>query len=73
MLDLTRAGEWNRMAEIVSDDMLKKFVPRGSYDEIAGIYKERYGALTRRITFPLPEDPADDERVAEVIRQLQAD
>jgi len=70
--ELTREGKWERMPEIVSDDMLEKFVPRGTYDDIAAVYRERYGGLTRRITFPLPDDPADDECVAGVVGQLQA-
>lgn len=73
LLDMTRAGDWGAMADIVTDDMLDKFVPRGTYDEIAAVYRQRYAGLTRRITFPLPDDPQDDERVADVIRQLHAD
>jgi hypothetical protein len=60
------------MREIVDDDMLEKFVPRGTYAEIARVLRERYGDLSRRITFPIPDDPADDRLVAEVIGQLQA-
>jgi probable F420-dependent oxidoreductase len=71
LLGLTRSGDWGAMSDIVTDDMLAKFVPRGNYDNIAWVYKERYQTLAKRITFPMPVDPADDERVAEVIRQLQ--
>ncbi len=68
---LTRAGEWHRMAEVITDDMLERFVPRGTYDRIDAVYRERYGELTRRITFPMPADPADDEYAAEAIRRLR--
>ena len=71
LLDMTRAGNWQEMPEIITDDMLEKFVPRGTYDTIAQIYRERYGGLTRRITFPVPADPVDDERAAEAIARLQ--
>jgi probable F420-dependent oxidoreductase len=69
--ELTRAGEWQRMSDIITDEMLEKFVPRGTYDEIDRVYRERYGDLTRRITFPMPEDPADDAAAAAVIRRLR--
>lgn len=72
LLDMTRSGNWQEMPEIVTDEMLEKFVPRGTYDEIAAIYRQRFGGLTRRVTFPMPENPADDELTAKVIRQLQA-
>ena len=72
LLDLTRAGDWGAMTEVVTDEMLEKFVPRGTYDEIADVYRERYGDLTRRITFPLPGDPNDDPLAAEAIARLNA-
>ncbi|MCB1842924.1 MAG: TIGR03617 family F420-dependent LLM class oxidoreductase [Halioglobus sp.] len=72
LLDMTRAGDWQKMPEIVTDDMLERFVPRGTYSDIADVYRQRYGELTRRITFPMPDDPADDSLVAEVVRQLQS-
>ncbi len=72
LLDMTRSGNWEQMRDIVTDEMLERFVPRGTYDEIAAVYQQRYGDLTRRITFPMPENPADDALVAEVVRQLQS-
>ncbi len=71
LLDLTRAGDWGAMTEVVTDEMLEKFVPRGTYDDIADVYRERYGELTRRITFPLPGDPSDDPLAAEAIARLK--
>lgn len=72
LLDMTRTGDWAAMPGIITDDMLAQFVPRGTYAEIAQVFRERYGQLTRRITFPMPQDPADDRLVAEVVRQLQS-
>jgi probable F420-dependent oxidoreductase len=71
LLDMTRAGDWQRMPEIVTDAMLEKFVPRGSYGEIADELLRRYGDLTSRITFPMPTDPADDDLAAAAIHALQ--
>lgn len=72
LLDMTRSGDWAKMPSIIDDDMLEQFVPRGTYDSIAAVLRERYGGLSRRITFPVPDEPAEDARVAEVIRELQA-
>ena len=71
LLDMTRSGNWQGMRSIVTDDMLEKFVPRGTYDKITGIYQARYGDLTRRITFPMPDNPADDEFAAATIARLK--
>ena len=61
------------MSEIIGDDMLEQFVPRGTYAEIAQVLRRRYAGLSRRITFPIPQNQADDERVAEVVHRLQSD
>lgn len=72
LLEMTRSGEWQRMPDIVTDEMLNEFVPRGTYDTIVGELKQRYADLGRRITFPMPDDPADDELAAQAIAGLRA-
>lgn len=72
LLDMTRSGNWQDMPTIITDDMLEKFVPRGNYDDIVDIYRARYGDLSRRITFPMPENPADDALAAAAIARLKA-
>lgn len=69
--DLTRSGDWGAMRDIMTDEMLHEFVPRGTYDTIAQTYIDRYAGLTHRITFPIPADPAHDDAAANVIAQLQ--
>jgi alkanesulfonate monooxygenase SsuD/methylene tetrahydromethanopterin reductase-like flavin-dependent oxidoreductase (luciferase family) len=72
LLDLTRAGDWQRMSEVLTDEMLDKCVPRGTYENIAGEMRRRYGELAHRITFPMPQDPAQDDLAAEAIARLKA-
>jgi len=71
LLDLAREGRWSDMGEVLTDPMLEKFVPRGSYDEIAAIVTERYAGLGSGITFPMPADPADDVPAAAAIAGLR--
>jgi probable F420-dependent oxidoreductase len=71
LLDMTRAGSWEQMPEILTDEMLAKFVPRGRYDEIADVMIERYSGLTERITFPIPADPSTDAAAAQAIARLK--
>ena len=71
LLELTRAGEWQKLPEVMTDDILEKVVPRGSYDEIGSVLIQRYGELARRITFPMPANPEHDAQAAAVIAELQ--
>ena len=68
---MTREGNWSVMKDILSDEMLHEFVPKGTYDEIAEVMIDRYQGLTKRITFPIPEDPADDVLAMKAIERLR--
>ena len=61
------------MKGAVDDDLLDALVPRGRYDEIAGVLRSWYGDTATRVTFPVPDDPADDDDAAAAIAALQAD
>ncbi len=68
---LTREGRWQDMAAVVDDTMLDAFVPRGCYADIAAVMRERYSGLAGALTFPMPEDPADDALAAQAIAALK--
>jgi len=72
LLDMTRSGAWQDMPAIVTDEMLEKFVPRGTYEQIAAVYRERFAGLSSRVTFPMPADPAQDADAAWAIAALKA-
>ncbi len=67
----TREGRWAEMNDLVSDELLRIFVPRGTYDEIADILLEQYDDVAERILFPVPSDPRNDAAARRVIEQLQ--
>jgi hypothetical protein len=60
------------MPSRISDEMLDKLAPQGTYDEIADVLKEWFGNIAAGIQFPVPADPAHDGQVAKVIERLQA-
>lgn len=72
LLQMTRAGDWQRMPEIISDAMMEKFVPRGTYAEIAEVFRARYAGLSDCVTFPIPDDPADDALAAQAIARMKS-
>jgi probable F420-dependent oxidoreductase len=68
--ELSRAGDWDQMAAAISDEMFDTLVPSGTYDEIVAILRERYEGVLGGITLRMPDDPADDRRLATVIAAL---
>ena len=71
LLNMTRSGDWQKMPDIITDEMLNVFVPKGTYECIADEYKIRFDGLATRVTFPVPENPEEDIHAAEVIARLK--
>jgi hypothetical protein len=71
LLELTRAGDWSSMGAVLTDEMLAQFVPRDTYANIADNLRQRYAGLAGRITFPMPENPANDSYAAAAIARLK--
>jgi len=68
---LTREGKWDEMPGLISEEMLDELLPTAPYQEIADLLRDRYADLATMITFPLPENPALDAEVAQVVGRLQ--
>lgn len=68
---MTRESDWDGMAKLIDDDMLDRFVLSATYNDIAAKIKEKYSGLAAGVKFPLPDDPEDDDLVADVVADLQ--
>jgi probable F420-dependent oxidoreductase len=55
-------GEWDKMAEEVSNDLLEQFVVEGSWEEMGTILKNRYEGLVDRVRLYLPFDGDENWR-----------
>jgi hypothetical protein len=53
--------------------MLEVLIPQGPYEEIAATLHRWYAGMADAITFPTPEDPADDPMAAAAIERLHSD
>ena len=71
VLDLSRLGKGQENSAVVTDEVMDKVVPTGTYEQIANIFMQRYRELTDRVLFLRRNYPAEDEAVLDVIRQLQ--
>ncbi len=71
LLTLTRENRWDDMIKLIDDDLLDKVVISGRYDEIAGKLKQHYANLSNWITFPVPDNPDEDEATKGVLSELK--
>ncbi|MBW2696239.1 MAG: TIGR03617 family F420-dependent LLM class oxidoreductase [Deltaproteobacteria bacterium] len=68
--DMTREGRWGDMKAAIGDEIVDSLSPSATYEDIADVLRQRFDGLATRLTFPLPEDPADEKTVARVIGEL---
>ena len=66
-------GDWGQMVREITDDMLEAFAVIGTYDEIVGKIKARYGSYATSLDFSLQARNSEEkDRLRSMIRSLQA-
>jgi hypothetical protein len=50
LTEMSKQGQWNRMAAEVPDDVLDLFVARATYDELPAAIEKRYGGIVDTVS-----------------------
>jgi probable F420-dependent oxidoreductase len=53
---MTKRGEWDRMSELIDDELVQTFAVVGTPEEAIAEVKRRYGDIATRITLQLPAE-----------------
>jgi len=53
---MTKRGEWDRMSELISDELVETFAIVGSPEQAFAEIERRYGDVATRITLQLPAE-----------------
>ncbi len=69
---ITRTQPWDTLHEHVTDEVLDALVPQGTWDQLPDVISQWFANLADGVILPLPEDPANDARFAEVIAAVRA-
>lgn len=70
--NLTRAGEWNRLGDVLTDEHLDALIPSGTWDRLPDVVNEWFGGLTDGVLVQPPADPGDDARFAPVVQAISS-
>lgn len=54
---MARAGEWEAMKRLITDEMLDTFAVIGRWGQLPEIIHARYGDLLDRVSYYLPFEP----------------
>jgi alkanesulfonate monooxygenase SsuD/methylene tetrahydromethanopterin reductase-like flavin-dependent oxidoreductase (luciferase family) len=68
---MTKRGEWDRMSELIDDELVDTFAVVGTPEEAVAEIKRRYGDIATRITLQLPPDH-DEDRWRGLFDELRA-
>lgn len=72
LAQLSKAQRWDDMPGKIDDDVLRTYACVGTYDEIAGVVRERYEGLVSSTEFSIPvKNPDDEAQLASMVAQLQ--
>jgi probable F420-dependent oxidoreductase len=64
-------GDWQGMANLITDEMVDTYAATGTYSNIAQRIKERYARLLDRCNFYRPSEPSlDDPRWPALVKQF---
>jgi probable F420-dependent oxidoreductase len=67
---MTKRGEWDRIGELIDDEILHTFAVIGTPEDALAEVQRRYGDLATRIALDLPSD-GDEERWAALFDSLR--
>ncbi|MGI8460062.1 MAG: TIGR03617 family F420-dependent LLM class oxidoreductase [Solirubrobacterales bacterium] len=67
---MTKRGEWDRMGELIDDEILHTFAVIGSPEDAIAEVKRRYGDIATRLTLTLPPE-RDEARWKAVFESLR--
>jgi probable F420-dependent oxidoreductase len=62
--EMTKRGDWDKLAEMIDDEVLETFAIVGTPEEAIAELQRRYGDLATRITITLSDDVEADRRRA---------
>ncbi len=68
---MSKAGEWAKMGELISDDVLNAFAVVAPLDEVAPRVRERFGDVIDRFSFYAPYK-MDADRWSEIVAGFRA-
>lgn len=68
---ITRSQKWDTLHEHVTDEVIDALVPQATWDDLPAVIEQWFGGLCAGVILPLPENPANDGRFAEVIAGVQ--
>jgi len=70
--ELARRSEWADMPKHVTDEVMNRVVPQGTYEEMPTVLAEWYSGLCTGLCLPVPQGDEHDHHFAELVQRCNA-
>jgi probable F420-dependent oxidoreductase len=69
--EMARRHEWADLANHLTDEVMNRVVPQGTYQEVPDILAEWYSGLCSGLSLPVPADDEHDAALAELVQRCK--
>jgi len=69
--EMARRGEWSDLAHHLTDEVMNRVVPQGTYQEIPDILGQWYSGLCTGLSLPVSADDEHDAALAELVERCK--
>jgi probable F420-dependent oxidoreductase len=70
--NLAHRSEWTDLPRHLTDEVMNRVIPQGTYEEIPTVLTEWYSGLCTGICLPVPQDDKHDNHFAELVERCKA-
>jgi probable F420-dependent oxidoreductase len=70
--DIARRSEWSDSPKHLTDEVMNRILPQGTYEEMPAILTEWYSGLCTGLSLPVPSDDEHDDHLTELVEQCKA-
>ena len=70
--EMARRCEWSDLPKHLTDEVMNRVVPQGTYEEIPTVLTEWYSGLCTGLSLPVPPDDEHDDHLTELVERCKA-
>lgn len=72
LTQMARRAEWSDLPQCLTDEVLNRVMPQGTYQEMPDILTRWYSRLCAGLSLPVPAHDEHDRRLAEMVERCKA-
>lgn len=69
--DMARRSEWSDLPKHLTDEVMNRVVPQGTYQEMPTVLTEWYSGLCTGLSLPVPADHEHDDHLGELVERCK--